>query len=287
MIGNIFWTCVAAVAYTYAGYPLLVGALARLRPRPAAYPATEPHVTVIIAAYNEAAVLAAKLENVLGLDYPAGKLQIVVAVDGDDDGSCAIVERFADRGVELSYSPERRGKMAAINRAVARARGDVLLFSDANNMYMPDAMRHLVAPFSDRTVGAVTGAKLIADGDGALGDSEGLYWKYEAFIREQETRLGCCTGVAGEILAVRADLFEAPPNSIICDDFWIATQLIRRGYRVVYVGQAKSIERVSVAAADEVTRRTNTHRRALPGDRSSTPGAAAATAAGRVANYFA
>lgn len=256
MIGYLFWACVGAVAYTYAGYPLVVSALARLRPRPAAYPMTEPSVTLIVAAYNEATVLAGKLENVLGLDYPAGKLQVIVAADGSDDNSVSIVERFAVQGVELSYSAERRGKMAAINRAVALARGEILVFSDANNLYVPDALRHLVAPFSDRAVGAVTGAKLIADGDGALGDSEGLYWKYEAFLKEQETRLGSCTGVAGEILAVRADLFESPPDSIINDDFWIAARLMRRGYRVVYAGAAKSIERVSVAAGDEVARRT-------------------------------
>lgn len=256
MIGRLFWACVGGVAYTYAGYPLLVSLLARLRPRPAALAPAEPSVTLLIAAYNEQAVIGAKLANSLALEYPRAKLQIVVAADGSDDNTPAIVGGFAEQGVELSYSPPRRGKMAAINRALALAHGEIVVFSDANNSYAPDALRQLVAPFADASIGAVSGAKVIARGDGALGDSEGLYWRYEAFIKKQETRLGCCTGVAGEIFAIRRELYEPPPDSIINDDFWIAARLIRRGHRVVYAGAARSTEHVSATAGDEAARRS-------------------------------
>jgi poly-beta-1,6-N-acetyl-D-glucosamine synthase len=129
------------------------------------------------------------------------------------------------------------------------------VFSDANNFYQRDALGELAAPFSDPTVGVVSGAKRIVAGDGALGESEGTYWKYESFIKKQETRLGCCTGVSGEILAIRRDLFERAPDEIINDDFYLAMQIVRRGYRVIYAPTAHSTERVSLSARDEMARR--------------------------------
>lgn len=255
MIAALFWLSVGAMVYTYLGYPLLVMLLARTRPRPQSYPPATPAITLLIAAYNEQAVIARKLENSLALDYPRHRLQILVAADGSDDRTPEIVHQYAERGVELVYQPQRRGKMAAINRAIGAARGEIVVFSDANNLYEPSALRHLAAPFADPQVGAVSGAKIILDGDGALGESEGLYWKYESYIKEQETRLGSCTGVAGEILAVRRSLFQPPPEEIINDDFYLALQTIRQGYRVVYAPQARSFERVSPSAEDEITRR--------------------------------
>ncbi|RMF03429.1 MAG: glycosyltransferase family 2 protein [Chloroflexi bacterium] len=253
---KLFWACVGFIVYTYAGYPALLAVLAKLRPRALQRDENStPSLTLLVAAYNEEACIAGKLENSLSLDYPAGKLQILVAADGSNDRTPDIVRTFADRGVELSFSPERRGKMAAINRAMTRARGEVVVFSDANNLYDAQALRQLTPPFADPTVGAVSGAKSILSGDGALGDSEGLYWRYESAIKKQETRLGTCTGVAGEILAVRRSLFRPPPAEIINDDFYIALDLIRRGYRVIYAPAARSFERVSATAQDEVTRR--------------------------------
>jgi len=255
VIGKLFWLCVGSIIYTYAGYPILLALLARTRPKPPTYPAAVPTVTLLIAAHNEQAVIAGKLENSLALDYPRERLQILVAADGSDDQTPEIVRAYARQGVELSFGPPRRGKMAAINRAMAQAWGELVVFSDANNMYEHCTLRELVAPFADKTVGAVTGAKSILPGDGALGESEGLYWRYESFIKKQETRLGCCTGVAGEILAVRRELFEPPPDNIINDDFYLALRLIQHGYRVVYTPQARSWERVSLSASDELTRR--------------------------------
>ncbi len=255
MIAILFWLCIGSIIYTYLGYPLLLSLLARTRPKPPAYKPTACKVTLLIAAYNEQAAIADKLENSLALDYPADRLQILVAADGSDDCTPDIVRTFGERGVELSYSPLRRGKMAAINRAIPQARGEILIFSDANNMYEFKALRELVAPFADPTVGAVSGAKSIMRGDGTLGESEGLYWRYESFIKQQETRLGCTTGVSGEILAIRRDLFEPPPDNVINDDFYMALHVVQRGYRLVYAPEARSMERVSASAQDEIARR--------------------------------
>jgi cellulose synthase/poly-beta-1,6-N-acetylglucosamine synthase-like glycosyltransferase len=243
------------ILYTYAGYPLLLALLARTRRKPAPYPAVQPLVTLLIAAYNEEAEIARKLENSLELDYPHEKLQILVAADGSDDHTAEIVRGYADRGVELSYTLERGGKMAAINRAMPDARGEIVVFSDANNMYDPRAIRELIAPFADPKVGAVTGAKTIVQDEGGLSESEGLYWKYESFIKKLETRLGTCTAAAGEIFSLRRGLFVSPPSHIINDDFYMASDLIRRGFNVIYVPGARSYENVSASAQDEMVRR--------------------------------
>lgn len=243
MSGRLFWFCVATIAYTYAGYPVLLTVLARLRPERPFPPLAElPMVTLLIAAYNEQNVIAAKLENSLALDYPRERLQILVAADGSNDATPEIVAGFADQGVDLSYRPERAGKMAAILRALPQARGDIVVLSDANNFYSANALRALVAPFADPHVGAVGGAKVIARGDGALGDSEGLYWKYESYIKCQETRLGSCTGAVGEIMAVRRSLLDRPmpPEArLMADDLFLAMHVLKQGCRVVYAPDAR------------------------------------------------
>jgi cellulose synthase/poly-beta-1,6-N-acetylglucosamine synthase-like glycosyltransferase len=256
MAGILFWLCIFGIFYVYAGYPLLLALLSRVISRPPVAGPGLPSVTLLIAAYNEEAVIAEKIENSLHLDYPADKLQVLVAADGSDDRTVEVVHSFAARGVELSFDPARLGKMSAINRAMQAARYEIILFSDANNLYPPDTLRELVRFFSDPLVGAVSGSKHVLNGDGSLGDSEGMYWKYESFIKKQETRLGSCTGVAGEIFAIRRDLFVMPPARIINDDFFIAMQVIRQGRRVVYAPQAASMERVSQSAQEEIVRRT-------------------------------
>lgn len=251
----IFWLSVFLVFYTYAGYPLIVGLLARFKPKPKPYGEYQPSVTLLIAAYNEEKAIAEKLENSLALDYPREKLQILIAADGSTDRTVEIVQSFAGRGVELSFSPARDGKMAAIDRALPLVRGEILLMSDANNHYNPGALKALVAPFQDETVGATGGAKHIIEGDGALGDSEGAYWKYESWLKKQETRLGCATGAAGEANALRHRLYFSPPRDTINDDFFLVMQVLRAGYRMIYVPEAKSSERVSVSEQDEIERR--------------------------------
>lgn len=252
----LFWVSVGAILYAYLGYPLLIAVLARLFPRKDRYATpTPPPVTLLIAAYNEDLVIEGKIRNSLASDYPREKLQVLVVTDGSSDSTPELVRGFARDGVKLLHDPKRGGKMAAINRALPQADGEIIVFSDANNHYRPDAISKLVAPFNDPSIGAVSGAKMIEGQDANLGASEGLYWKYESFIKKQESRLGSCTSASGEILAIRKSAYRKPPDNVINDDFYIAMQILRQGYRFVYAPEAISYERVSPSARDEVIRR--------------------------------
>ena len=256
MIGLIFWSSLLLIVYTYLLYPLILSGISTLYPARMYTEVDEPpSVTLLIAAYNEAESIGAKIENSLKLDYPHDRLQIIVAADGSDDETVSIIESFKDPRVVLSFRPERLGKMAAINRAMTQATGEIVVFSDANNIYASDTLRQLIQAFDGPMVGAVSGAKLILKDDGALGQSEGLYWRYESFIKERESRLGCCTGVCGEILALRRALFTPPPVNIINDDFALAMGLVHRGYQIRYAPNARSYERVSASANEEISRR--------------------------------
>lgn len=263
MLGSVlvflFWLSVGAIFYTYLGYPMLLAFLARLWGDKGAESTDSqalPAMTLLIAAYNEEAVIAEKIHNSLALTYPKERLQLLIVTDGSSDRTPEIVAQYAAQGVELLHQPLRQGKMAAINRAMGYARGEIVVFSDANNLYSPETLVELAAPFRDPRVGAVSGAKRIQKGDGALGDSEGLYWKYESFIKAQESRLGSCTSAAGEILAIRRSLFVPAPKGVINDDFFLAMQVLRQGYNMAYTPRACSFERVSASARDELIRRT-------------------------------
>ena len=255
-IALLFWGSLGGILYAYFGYPILIFLLAKIIRRPGTYPAYQPSVTLLIAAYNEEAVIEDKIKNSLSINYPKGLLQILVVTDGSGDKTPEIAKRYIPYGIEILHEPERRGKMAAINRALPQARGEIVVFSDANNYYQSDTIIILTQPFADPEVGAATGAKVIGQGDGSLGASEGLYWKYESFIKKQESRAGSCTSAAGEVLAIRKSLYSPPPDNVINDDFFIAMQIVRKGYRLIYVPQAISMERVSPSAEDEIIRRT-------------------------------
>jgi poly-beta-1,6-N-acetyl-D-glucosamine synthase len=253
----LFWVSIFLILYTYIGYPLLIALIARFMPfHREASGDSDLSVTLLITAYNEEVVIEKKIENTLGLNYPREKLQIIVAADGSSDRTPEIARKFSDRGVELTYTPQRDGKMAAINRAIPLASGEIMIFSDANNMYDHDAIRKLIIPFSDPNVGATTGAKLIIQDGGELSNAEGIYWKYESWIKTNETILGTCTSSVGEILAIRRELYMPPPNNIINDDYYIVLDLIKRGFRVFYVPEARSFEYISATARDEMVRRS-------------------------------
>lgn len=256
VISVIYWMSVGSMIYTYFGYPVMIMLLALFHSEKNSYKEFLPPITLLIAAFNEESVIEAKIKNSLLIDYPKDRYQILIVTDGSSDHTPEIVHEYQKHGVKLLHQPERRGKMAAIIRAMPSASGEIIVFSDANNFYQPDTLKKLVAPFSNPNIGGVSGSKIIEKGDGSLGESEGLYWKYESFIKKMESRLGSCTSAVGEILAIRKDKFIAPPSHIINDDFYIAMQIIRQGSRFIYVPEAQSSERVSPTAKDEITRRT-------------------------------
>ena len=255
MFGIIFWLSVAAVVYVYVGYPILITLLARLRKPLSLSSNYHPTVTLIFAANNEQKVIAKKLENTLELDYPREKLQILVADDGSTDQTAEIVKSFQAQGVELVSFQQRRGKLAALINAIENVRGDIILFSDADNFYPPDALQATVKYFQNQSIGAVSGGRNVI-GESSLGNAEGLYWQYEEFIKRQESRFGSCAGVAGDLLAIRRPLFTPPPLGIINDDFYMALGVLKQGYRVVYAPDARSYHPVAGTEQGEIERRS-------------------------------
>ena len=232
----IFWGNAAFVGFTYAGYPALIGALARLRPRPVRKDpgAPLPTVTVVVCGHNEAANWPRKLETLAGLDYPQGRLDVVIVDDGSSDGTQAVLAAAAEtetwRGrLRVVRLMERSGKPSGLNAGVAAARGEVILFNDARQRLNREALRELVANFADPEVGAA-GGELHLEGEGGAG----AYWRYEAWIRKQEGRFGSTLGVSGALYALRRELFSPIPKDTILDDMLIPLRAHLAGKRIVF-----------------------------------------------------
>ena len=248
----IFWIAVAAIVYTYAGYPLLLMLLSRFRGKPVLRRDFTPSVTVIIAAYNEERDLAKKLENTLALDYPESKLEILVTSDCSTDRTDDIVRSFAPRGVKLHRQAERLGKTAAQNAAVEKATGEVLLFSDATTHYRPDVLRHLVPSFADNSVGCVTGNVIYAhDADSSVSHGTRSYWNYEFLLKKHESAITSLIGVCGCMYAVRKSAY-IPLYHEACSDFLVATTMVRQGLRAVYEPEAVCVEEPNAKANREL-----------------------------------
>lgn len=253
MIEAVFWTCALLVAYHYVFYPLGVIALARSRPQPRPVdPPSWPTVTFVIAAYNEERVIDWKIRNTLELDYPRERLEVIVASDGSNDRTGEIAQSYAAQGVVSLHQPERRGKTAALNRAVAAAKGEIIVFSDANNEFSADAIRVLVRHFGDPAVGGVCGAKRIKpaeERESSMGDS--LYWRYESAVKVAESRIHTISNADGEIFAIRRALYRPVPEHIINDDAEITLNLVEQGKRILYEPQARSYEYASLKIRDD------------------------------------
>ena len=246
MTKPLFWIAVAVPLYVYIGFPVLLwllAALVRRAPRPQPI---EPSVSLLVAAYNEAAVIADKIRNSLALDYPGDKLEIVVASDGSEDATADIVRSFEAENsgrVRLLNYPLNRGKMAALNDALPELRGDIVAFSDATSMLAADSLRILVQSFSDPRVGAASGVyRLLKKDQTQHGPQEDIYWKYETFLKVQEARLGAFTGAHGSLFAIRRALYPFPSENTINDDFTIPMRILAHGYRVAYEPAAVACE---------------------------------------------
>ena len=230
----LFWLGAAALAYTYAGYPALIALISLIRPRRVLQRDDTPSVTIIITAYNEERALSAKLKNTLALDYPRDLFEIMVASDCSSDRTDEIAQSFHSFGVKLHRQPQRLGKTATQNAAVAKARGDIIVFSDATSLYEADALRKIVRNFADPTVGCVGGRLIYVDaGDTGIGRGARSYWGYETFLKRQESRAGSLIGVSGCLYAVRKSAY-VPLEDDACSDFIIATKIVEQGLRTVY-----------------------------------------------------
>jgi poly-beta-1,6-N-acetyl-D-glucosamine synthase len=305
----VFWLSVAAVAYVYVGYPALLHLWARLRPKPVCPPSglREPQaalsmskgairdsqcsVSIVIAARNEGARLPSRIDNLLSLDYPAAGRQIVVVSDGSTDDTLDVLARY-QRFVDVVALPPG-GKALALNAGVARAKGEIIVFADARQVFAADALRELVVPFSDSMVGAVTGELLLdaespcrrtgtdrraierragARADAAerreddrrrtirstIADGVGLYWKYEKQLRRLESRVASTLGATGAIYAVRRSLCQPLPADTILDDVLTPMRVVLAGYRVVFNERARAFDRAAADADAEARRKIRT-----------------------------
>jgi glycosyltransferase involved in cell wall biosynthesis len=257
----VFWASLGLIAYVYIGYPALVDLVSRLRKAsgdPCPAPPESPSVTVIIPAHNEEGWIGRKIENTLALHYPSHRLEVIVASDGCTDRTVDITRGYADRGVKVNHRAERSGKMATLNRVVPKARGDIILITDCHATLGSDALQALVRRFDDPNVGCVTGERVCSSTESSASEGEGLYWRYEAWIKRSESRLYSCLGGNGQVLAVRRCL--VPPMPGPSDDFYIPMQiLISSGKQTVYEPQAKARIPAAATLGGELQRKVRTH----------------------------
>ena len=259
----LFAGSILALLYIYLGYPAILMLLAKWMPAPVRKGEYTPSASILIAAYNEATCIGKTIENKLAIDYPGDKLEIVVISDGSNDGTDEIVRGYAGRGAELIRQEPRAGKTSALNLAIPSARGEIIVFSDANSLYEYDAIRKLLANFKDPGVGYVTGKMIYANPDGSVtGDGCSAYMRYENNLRTLETAVGSVVGVDGGIDAVRKSLYR-PMRADQLPDFVLPLDVISQGYRVVYEPGAVLRETALAAASDEYRMRVRVSLRAF------------------------
>ena len=256
----LFWSAVIVTAYVYVGYPALLAAWARLAPKPVHSSPVTPGVSIVIAARNEAAALRGRLDNLLESDYPHDRMQIIVVSDGSTDETVDVLRNYRGRVDAIVLPPS--GKASAINAGVAAAHHEILVFADARQTFARDALRALVGPLADPAIGGVSGELILdcesGDGESTIGEGVGAYWRYEKWLRRQESLIGSTLGSTGAIHALRRDLWQPLPDETILDDVLAPMQVVLAGARVVFEGNAIAYDRVAPAAVTEFKRKTRT-----------------------------
>ena len=254
-----FWILVCIFFYAYLGYGILLSLLMNTRKKPKKVLIQDdqlPRVVHIIAAYNEEDIMEKKIRNSLSLEYPVDKMQVMIITDGSTDRTADIVRRFP--AVIHLHDPERKGKAAAINRAVSESgNAEILVFSDANTLINADALIILTKHYTDPKVGGVSGEKVVLTDPVEMIQSqgEGLYWKYESWLKKLDADFYSVAGAAGELLSIRKDLFETMAENIILDDLYLSLNICKKGYVIPYEPGAMASELPSSSIADERKRR--------------------------------
>jgi cellulose synthase/poly-beta-1,6-N-acetylglucosamine synthase-like glycosyltransferase len=257
----LFWLLLFIVFYAYVGYGILLYILVKIK-RITGHSVSishntdyEPDVTLFIAAYNEKAFVAEKIKNSRELDYPAEKLHMVWVTDGSDDGTPEELKKY--EGVTVHHLPQRNGKIGAMNRGMKFVTTPVVVFCDANTMLGRESIRRIVALFSNPKVGCVSGEKRIfsKEKDAAAGAGEGLYWKYESTLKKWDAELYSVVGAAGELFAIRTELYREVERDTILDDFIISLRVAQEGYTIQYDPEAYAIETASANVKEELKRK--------------------------------
>ncbi len=256
---SVFWVSVLLLGYANVGYPALLLLWARMRPRPVLKGQLEPRVTMVIAAHNEEKAIDARLNNLLSLDYPKDRFNILLGLDGCSDKTAELARVHEGERVRVVEFEARRGKPSVLNALLPMASGDIVVFGDARQRYGRGALKALVAPFADPEVGAVSGELILTEGEGRpLEKGLGLYWRMEKAIRRCESEVGSVVGVTGAIYAMRRELFEPLPVDTILDDVLAPMRVVRRGFRVVFEPLARAYDKAPTSLGGEFARKVRT-----------------------------
>lgn len=260
-----FWACLILVFYTYLGYGILLFIVLKLKQLfykkkdKCVLPSNEsllPDVTLMICAFNEEDIIKEKMENIRQLDYPKDKLCVMWVTDGSNDHSNDILAEYKDE-ITLVYSPERRGKAAAMQHGLQVNKAEYVVFTDANTMLNSGSIKEIVRLFMDEKVGCVSGEKRVAarhEGQAAA-EGEGIYWKYESTLKRWDSELYSAMGAAGELFAVRMSVYEAAPSNALLDDFMISMLILKKGYKIAYTSDAYAMEYGSANIEEESKRK--------------------------------
>ena len=255
---SLFWISGGLILYTYIGYPVFLFILSFFKsPHRTKDPNNLPPVSMLIAAYNEEVILEEKLRNCLSLNYPREKLEIIIGSDGSNDRTNEIVQQYEEQGIRLISYPIRRGKAAVLNNIVQMAQGEILVFSDANTIYSPDALMLLVQHFGDTWVGGVCGRLVLLNQAGKSENrGEQIYWGYENYLKYLEGKIKTVVGANGAVYAIRKKYFKPLPcDKAIMDDFLIPLSIVQQGYDVVYDRDAVAYEFVAPNMKSEFKRK--------------------------------
>jgi poly-beta-1,6-N-acetyl-D-glucosamine synthase len=254
----IFWLLLGITFYAYLGYGILIWFMVKIK---AVFTKKKqfdqdflPEVTILVAAYNEQDCIEDKIKNSLAIDYPKDKLKIVFVTDGSTDKTAEIISQYAD--IQLFNKDGRSGKMAAINRVMPLIDTPITIFSDANAMLNTESVREIVKHFSDEKVGVVAGEKRIMKTSGKTAEvGEGIYWKYESFLKKLDSELYSAVGAAGELYAIRTELFEELESDTLLDDFVLSLKICQKGYVTTYEPNAYATETASLNSTEELKRK--------------------------------
>ena len=262
MTVTFFWLCLAIVVYTYIGYGIVLYLLVFIKrlatkAKPLADISDDclPEVTLMVCAYNEEDIIAEKMANTHLLDYPADRLHLVWVTDGSTDNTNTLLSAYPE--VEIVYSPERRGKAAALKHGIKEVKTEIVMMTDANTMLNPGAVREIVRLMQDPKVGCVSGEKKVmakSNSDEAA-QGEGLYWKYESTLKRLDGELYSAMGAAGELCVIRRQLMTDIPDDTLLDDFIISMEIVRTGYKIAYTSKAYAMEYGSADLHEESKRK--------------------------------
>lgn len=255
----IFWISVAFIAYAYAGYPAWLWLRSKLRPWPVRRGAVERALSIVMVVHNEEQVLEQKLQNLLQLNYPAERCQIVVVSDGSSDRTEEILRGYKDARIYAVLNQLSRGKAAGLNSGIEVAQGDIVVFTDARQMIEADALRLLMQNFADPEIGCASGELMLGDaGSGEARRGMGLYWRVEKKLRELEAASDSVVGATGALYAVRRELLTTIPEGTILDDVYVPMQVARQGKRVVFDARARAWDSPDLGGKREFARKVRT-----------------------------